>query len=142
MAEQRRTDSPEQTHEFGRRFAEGLRAGDCIGLIGPLGAGKTALVRGIASGLGIEDDRMVSSPTYVLVQEYPGRATIYHIDLYRMANPDAELADLALDEMLEDGVVLIEWADRASESLHRPRREILIEIIGPSSRRLTVRELR
>jgi tRNA threonylcarbamoyladenosine biosynthesis protein TsaE len=126
---------------LGRLLAERLGRGDCLALTGPLGAGKTALVRGIAAGLGVRDGRMVSSPTYVLVQEYPGRVPIYHIDLYRMVRPAEELADLGLNEMLADGVVLIEWADRAAGALPRPRWEIGIELVGPRGRRFTLRRV-
>jgi tRNA threonylcarbamoyladenosine biosynthesis protein TsaE len=75
------------TEAFGREFAARLRTGDCVALIGPLGAGKTALVRGIAEGLGVADRRAVSSPTFVLVQEYAGRIPVYHVDLYRLGRP-------------------------------------------------------
>ncbi len=107
------TSSVEETLDFGRRFAERLKVGDCVALIGQLGAGKTALARGIAMGLGLSDERIVSSPTFVLVQEYPTRPKLFHIDLYRLSQPEIELADLGLDEMLAEGIVLIEWADRA-----------------------------
>jgi tRNA threonylcarbamoyladenosine biosynthesis protein TsaE len=132
------SDNVEATYAFGREFAKRLRAGDCVALIGELGAGKTALIRGIALGLGLDDQRLVSSPTFVLVQEYPARMTVYHIDLYRMRQPGIELADLGLDEMLADGVVLIEWADRALEALPARRWEIRIETTGAAARRFLV----
>ena len=135
------TNSPEQTYAFGRRFAERLVVGDCVAMIGGLGAGKTALTRGIAEGLGLEDTRLVSSPTYVLVQEYIGKTPIFHLDLYRMTDPQAELADLGLEEMIEEGVTLIEWADRAQDALPTNRWEIKIEITAESSRRFTVAHL-
>jgi tRNA threonylcarbamoyladenosine biosynthesis protein TsaE len=141
LPEAHTTRSPAATAALGRRLAERLGAGACLALTGPLGAGKTALVRGIAAGLGVADGRMVSSPTYVLVQEYPGRVPIYHIDLYRMVHPAEELADLGLGEMLADGVVLIEWADRAAGALPRPRWEISIELVGPRGRRFTLRRV-
>lgn len=143
------TRSVRGTESFGRRFAARLGAGDCVALIGPLGAGKTVLVRGIALGLGVADRRMVSSPTFVLVQEYPGRVPVFHVDLYRMgpataaigdaaplAGAASELAALGLDEMLARGVVLIEWADRAGDALPRPRWQIEIEQATPRHRRL------
>ena len=128
------TRSPKGTYELGRKLAERFTAGDCVALVGPLGAGKTALVRGIALGLGLADERMVSSPTFVLIQEYPARVPVYHVDLYRLADATAELSDLGIDEMLADGVVLIEWADRAEASLPRPRWCIEISPTGGSAR--------
>ena len=127
---------------MGRRLAGLLRAGDCVGLIGQLGAGKTALIRGIAAGLGLDDTRLVSSPTFVLVQEYPCRIPVYHIDLFRMPTPaDDELLDLGLGEMLADGVVLIEWADRVENALPQPHWQIRIEITGPRVRRFLLRRI-
>jgi len=141
MTETRETNSPEETYAFGCEFARQLAVGDCVALVGGLGAGKTALVRGIAEGLGLDDTRLVSSPTYVLVHEYLGANPIFHLDLYRMTDPVAELADLGLEEMLEEGVTLIEWSDRAAGALPRNRWEISIEITAESSRRFTVTRL-
>jgi tRNA threonylcarbamoyl adenosine modification protein YjeE len=138
MAETFRTSSPAGTRKLGVEFARRLDAGDCVALIGPLGAGKTALVRGIAAGLGLADERMVSSPTFVLVQEYPCRVSVFHLDLYRLGDASSELPELGVDEMLAQGVVLIEWADRAAESLPRPRWNVTIDIVGTRSRRFTV----
>ena len=136
--ETRETNSPDETLAFGRDLARRLGAGDCVAMAGNLGAGKTVLVRGIAEGLGLDDTRLVSSPTYVLVQEYMASVPIFHLDLYRMSDPQAELADLGLEEMLEEGVALIEWADRATTALPRNRWEIAIEITAESSRRFTI----
>jgi tRNA threonylcarbamoyl adenosine modification protein YjeE len=132
------TNSLEETYAFGRRFAQRLRRGDCIALVGELGAGKTALARGIAMGLGLADERIVSSPTFVLVQEYPTQPKLFHVDLYRLRQPEIELADLGLDEMLEEGIVLIEWADRAKNTLPKKRWEIEIQSTGATERKLTV----
>ena len=107
-----------------------------MGLVGDLGAGKTVLVRGITAGLGVADDRLISSPTFVLVQEYPGSVPIYHIDLYRLADGAGELADLGLAEMLADGVVLIEWADRAGGALPHRHWRVEIEITGRRARKI------
>lgn len=142
MQETFTTSSPARTLKLGEELASRFGVGDCIALLGDLGAGKTVLVRGLARGLGVLDEKMVSSPTYVLVQEYPAaRARIYHIDLYRLPNPAAELGELGLHEMLQDGVVLIEWANRAAGQLPCPRWEILIEATGPRSRRFTLRKI-
>jgi len=138
------TNSPRGTVALGRRLARRFGRGDCVGLVGQLGAGKTVLVRGIAAGLGVVDDRLISSPTFVLVQEYPGSVPVYHVDLYRLADAAGELAELGLDEMLADGVVVIEWADRAGEALPRRHWLIQIEITGRRTRtfRLTSPEQR
>ena len=133
------TNSPEETYALGRQLAGQVVLGDCISLIGDLGAGKTAFVRGLAEGLGA-DVHLVSSPTYVLVQEYPAaEMSLYHLDLYRMVDPQAELGDLGLDEMLANGVAVIEWADRAADALPISRTEIFIEITGPQSRKFSVK---
>jgi tRNA threonylcarbamoyladenosine biosynthesis protein TsaE len=135
------TKGPAGTRALGRRLAKRLAPGDCVALTGPLGAGKTVLVRGIAEGLGIGDARLVSSPSYVLVHEYPADVAVYHVDLYRTVRPAAELADLGVEEMLADGVVVIEWADRAGGALPRPRWEIDIEMTGERERRFAVRRV-
>lgn len=136
------TKSARGTVGLGRRIGRTLGAGDCVALSGTLGAGKTQLVRGLALGLGLADGRVVSSPTFVLVQEYPGRVPIHHIDLYRLADPAAELPALGIDEMLAGGAVLIEWAQRALDALPRPRIEIDIEVLSPTARRFHVRRVK
>lgn len=104
-----RTTSEAETIDAGRRLGVGLRAGDVVLLEGPLGAGKTAFVRGIAEGLGCDPDA-VSSPTFTIVQEYSGRLTLQHVDLYRLTPPEVD--DLALEELGEGQVVAVEWPDR------------------------------
>lgn len=104
------TDNEDETAAAGERLAATLDAGDVILLYGELGAGKTAFVRGLARGLGAEEGD-VSSPTFTIIQEYAGRLTLYHVDLYRLE--PKEVDDLGLDELVSaDGVVAIEWADR------------------------------
>ena len=104
------TRSPQETEALGERLGAGLQPGATILLYGDLGAGKTTLVRGIARGLGI-DPAEVSSPTFVLVQEYKGRLSLHHVDLYRLDSTAAD--DLGLEELTESGgVVVIEWAER------------------------------
>jgi tRNA threonylcarbamoyladenosine biosynthesis protein TsaE len=131
------TRSEAETHDVARRVAAGLKPGDVLLLSGNLGAGKTAFVRGLADGLGI-DPGEVSSPTFTLVHEYRGgRLTLYHADLYRLDR--AATGDLGLEEMgTADGVLAIEWPDRLS---HRPSgaMQVGIEIVDETTRRITVR---
>src|SRR5947209_11719160 len=116
----------EATEELGRRLGELLFLGAVVALDGPLGAGKTQLVRAIAAGLGLADTRIVSSPTFVLLQEYPARLPVYHFDAYRLRS-EAEFFDLGGHEYLaDDGVSLIEWAERIPGCL--PREHLSIRL--------------
>ncbi|HKH74957.1 MAG TPA: tRNA (adenosine(37)-N6)-threonylcarbamoyltransferase complex ATPase subunit type 1 TsaE [Vicinamibacterales bacterium] len=129
------TRSEEETAGVARELASALKAGDVILLSGNLGAGKTAFVRGLASGLGIDPEE-VSSPTFTLVHEYRGgRLTLYHADLYRLERIATE--DIGLEEMgIADGVLAIEWPDRLAHAMPGAR-EIQIEIVGDTSRRIS-----
>jgi tRNA threonylcarbamoyladenosine biosynthesis protein TsaE len=132
----RATHNEEETAAAGRELAETLNAGDVVLLSGDLGAGKTAFVRGLAEGLGIDRDE-VSSPTFTLIQEYRGgRLVLHHIDLYRLT--PREVDDLGLDDLIEaGGVVAIEWPDRWS----RPPADaiqITLTATGESSREIVI----
>jgi len=131
------THSEEETAAAGRRMASTLRAGDVVLLMGDLGAGKTAFARGLAEGLGIGRDE-VSSPTFTIVQEYRGgRLPLYHVDLYRLNDP-REIDDLGLDEIAEEGVLAIEWAERLPR---RPPGAIVVTLAhasGGDARELTI----
>lgn len=105
----------EATEAFGARLASQLRAGDVVALFGDLGAGKTTLTRGLLRGLGFEGD--VGSPTFPIVQTYEELCPpLWHVDLYRIEDP-SEIDELALDEALEDSVLVIEWPERLGGSL-------------------------
>ena len=108
--------SPTQTRRIGMRLGEMLQSGDVIGLDGNLGAGKTTLVQGIASGWGSYDS--VSSPTYVLVNVYRrlDRKQLFHLDAFRLTSSE-EAIDLDIDTLLNQGPLLVEWADRIEEAL-------------------------
>ena len=103
------TSSPAETEAFGERFGKRLRVGDMVLLTGELGAGKTTFVRGVARGTGSSSP--VASPTFQLVRVYSGRVQLAHVDLYRIEAP-GELVDLGLDELLDQGAVVVEWGDR------------------------------
>jgi tRNA threonylcarbamoyladenosine biosynthesis protein TsaE len=112
----RRLDSPEATAALGRELGHRLRGGDLVALSGPLGAGKTQLVKGLAQGLDVPAEEIVVSPTFVLIREYRGRLLLRHVDAYRLRGA-GELAALGWDELRSDpgGVVALEWADRVAE---------------------------
>ena len=103
------TTSPAETELAGRRLGERLREGDVVLLSGELGAGKTTFVRGVARGTG--SDAWVASPTFQLVRVYSGRVQLAHVDLYRIESP-GELKDLGLEELAQQGAVVVEWGDR------------------------------
>jgi tRNA threonylcarbamoyladenosine biosynthesis protein TsaE len=124
------TNSPAETEAAGENFGRRLRQGDLLLLEGDLGAGKTTFVRGVARGAG--STAQVASPTFQLVRVYPGRVQLAHVDLYRL-EVGAELEDLGLDELLDQGAVVIEWGDR----LEAPEAALLsLEHLGGDRRRL------
>lgn len=130
------TRSPEATQRVGALLGRLLRPGDVVMLLGPLGAGKTCLVQGIAHGLGITVP--VTSPTFVLMNQYPGPTTLYHIDLYRIENVP-EALDLGLDDYFYsgDGVCTVEWPDRAPAAMPLEYLEVAMQHEGEATRRLT-----
>jgi tRNA threonylcarbamoyladenosine biosynthesis protein TsaE len=108
-----RTHSPKETQEVGQVVGAQVRSGDILLLTGPLGAGKTCLAQGIACGLGVAGH--IRSPSFVLMSRHRGRLTLYHLDLYRINDP-LEAWDLGLEEQLfDEGVCVVEWADRAAD---------------------------
>jgi tRNA threonylcarbamoyladenosine biosynthesis protein TsaE len=131
-------DAPDlgATEALGRRLGALLFPGAVVALVGPLGAGKTHLTRAIAEGLGVRNPAAVNSPTFVLIQEYPGPVPVYHFDTYRLSGP-REFAELGADEYLAgDGVCVIEWADKVAEFLPAERLTVAIEVTGPTARRI------
>ena len=126
------SSSPAETHALGVRLGQLLQPGDFIGLSGELGAGKTALVRGIAEGAGVASSD-VSSPTFTIVQTYAGRIPLHHADWYRLSSAD-ELYATGFFDLIEDGASVVEWVDRVSVDL--PMLRVAISLLDASSRRL------
>lgn len=127
--------SPDETERAGARFAAALRAGDLVALVGPLGAGKTRLVHGIAHGLDFHG--AVRSPTFTLVNEYSGRVRLIHVDLYRI-EPE-EVAGLALEELVERGALIVEWGEKLGPRWLEQALTISIERCEGETRRLDAR---
>jgi tRNA threonylcarbamoyladenosine biosynthesis protein TsaE len=131
------TFSPEETKEFGRSLAGELKAGSVVALMGPLGSGKTVLIQGICSGLGVTE--FVTSPTFVIINEYPGKIRVYHFDLYRLENIE-EFIKLGYEEYFYgEGITLIEWAEKIKGFLPPKRMEINLEILSENERKISIR---
>ncbi len=125
------------TEALGAALAEALPGGSVVALCGTLGAGKTRLVQAIAAACGV-DRREVTSPTFVLVQEYHGRRALYHFDAYRLRDGE-EFLELGPEEYCQrDGLVLIEWADRVNDCLPSDCLEVSIEVTGDTLRRFEI----
>lgn len=134
------SNSPEETIEIGRRIGRQLKGGEVVGICGALGTGKTHLVKGIAAGAGAQESGQVTSPTFVIVNEYEGRFDLYHVDVYRVNSID-EFEMLGFDDFCYPGsVVLIEWADKIESAL-RSIDYIRIELAhgGKRSREIHIR---
>ena len=128
------THSEGETAAVGRGLGRTLRPGTVVLLEGPLGAGKTAFARGLAEGLGC-DGEDVSSPTFTIIQEYRGRTTLQHVDLYRLS--PKEVDDLGLDDLLEGSVMAIEWPDRWAAAPQNAVR-VRIDVLDGVRRRIAI----
>ena len=132
------THSADETQALGQRLAKRLLPGDVIAYFGDLGAGKTALTRGIAQGLGVTD--LVTSPTYTIVNEYlTGRIPLFHFDMYRLGSSD-ELFDIGWEDyLIRGGVCAVEWSENVEDAL-RDAIHITIEKdpLEPDTRRITI----
>lgn len=134
--------TPQDTLEFGKRIGRGLAAGDVVVLSGPLGAGKTALTKGIAQGMDVEGP--VTSPSYVLARVHearrPGAPALVHVDVYRLLEHQSadllgELDSLDLDTDLDDSVVVVEWGEGLAERLSEHHLDIRLERAADSDER-------
>jgi tRNA threonylcarbamoyladenosine biosynthesis protein TsaE len=138
------TGDAEQTHALGVRLAARLRPGDVVGLQGPLGAGKTVLVRGLCAGLGVAETD-VTSPTFAIVNAYRGRLPVLHVDLYRVSDLE-EVEATGLLDLLDEAVALVEWVDRVPEILAPdvvPARAFRVDVedLGGDRRRIRLNQL-
>ena len=140
MSERLTSGSEEETRALAMELAKSLRAGDVVALFGDLGAGKTRFVRGLAEGLGV-DPSFVSSPTFVLMQEYDGGRdglTLIHVDAYRLSGPD-EYEDLGLDDLVPQNALLaIEWAERVDSALPAHAIRVRIAHLGREERAIEI----
>jgi tRNA threonylcarbamoyladenosine biosynthesis protein TsaE len=129
------TTSQEQTWQIGEMLGARLDAGDTVCLYGDLGAGKTIFSYGIALGLEVEE-QYITSPTFTFVNEYQGRVPLYHIDLYRLKDPD-ELENIGFEEYIDsDGVTVIEWAERAEDELPVECLSVYLSYVNDHSREI------
>lgn len=128
--------SVDETVRLGERLGQVLTAGSFVSLSGELGSGKTHFVRGVASGLGVEAAVPVTSPTFTLLNEYPGRIPLYHFDLYRLGGAN-DAVELGFDEYFHGGgASLVEWAERLGEELPCERLDVSLSYLDESTRRL------
>ena len=133
-----RTSSGEETINLGLKFGMLLNEGDIVALAGDLGSGKTWFTKGVALGLGISSDTVITSPSFSLMNEYQGRHALFHMDVYRLENV-SDFFDAGLDEYLYgSGVTVMEWADRWPEVL--PERSINVQfvVLDEYSREITL----
>ncbi len=131
------TTSPRETQLLAEQLGRLLRPGDVIALVGDLGSGKTVFSQGLARGLQVPETFYITSPTFVILNEYPGKIPFYHLDLYRLSTT-VELAELGLEEILYgQGAVAIEWAERLGETLPAGRLEVHLKFKGETGRSLT-----
>ena len=134
------THSTEETIRWGREIGKRLTPPLLILLSGDLGAGKTTLTKGLASGLGAAEQDEVTSPTFTLVHKYERGARVYHVDLYRIASPE-DFDTLGLEEIFDEcAVVVIEWADKLDLRTEWPVLRIRLEHISEDERRISIND--
>ncbi|MBA4421561.1 MAG: tRNA (adenosine(37)-N6)-threonylcarbamoyltransferase complex ATPase subunit type 1 TsaE [Syntrophus sp. (in: bacteria)] len=133
------SNSPTETFCIGKFLGEGLTRGDCVALTGELGAGKTCLTQGIATGLGVPDRYVVASPTFTLINEYPGKDTsLYHLDVYRLSG-SADLEEIGYQEyLMNDGVMVIEWAEKVSDAIPDEALRVELSYVDETVRRIEI----
>jgi tRNA threonylcarbamoyladenosine biosynthesis protein TsaE len=132
------THSVVETRQLGQKIGRLIKQPLIIALVGDLGSGKTAFVQGLASGLDVPVEYYITSPTFTLINEYPGRLPLFHADLYRLETVQ-DLEDIGLDELLYDqGVLAVEWADKLANNLSGDYLVLQFEIIGDDHRKINL----
>jgi tRNA threonylcarbamoyladenosine biosynthesis protein TsaE len=132
------TKSDQETIELGYKLGTCLAEGDVVALVGELGSGKTWITKGIARGVGISPNTVITSPTFALVNEYQGRATLFHMDIYRLGSLP-ELLSAGIEEYLYGGgIAVLEWADRWPEILPEHTVRVQLSILDDHSRRISL----
>jgi len=133
------TSSPEETERLGELLARLLDKGDVLALSGDLGGGKTTMTRGIARGMDVPDRYVIQSPTFTVINEYPGRVPLFHLDLYRIEVLH-DGVELGLEEYLEpEGVSVIEWAEKLGPELPSGALVVVLGYLGEHTRRIVAR---
>jgi tRNA threonylcarbamoyladenosine biosynthesis protein TsaE len=133
------SNNPSDTFRIGRILGDNLKSGDCVALTGELGTGKTCLTQGIADGLGIPSCYTVSSPTFTLLNEYPGKnLTLYHMDVYRLSS-SMDLAEMGYEEYLHGGgVMVIEWAEKIIDQIPEEALVLKLSYLDENGRKIEV----
>ena len=132
------TSNTSETIRTGKRVGRLLQPGDVVALVGDLGTGKTQFIKGLAEGMGVGKATYVSSPSFTLINEYPGRIPLYHIDLFRL-DSEKEAEGLGLEEYVRgNGIAAIEWADKISSLLPEELLSVKIHYTGEHTRSLEI----
>ncbi len=132
------SNSEHETEKIGEQFAAGLKGGSVVAMYGDLGAGKTAFVRGMARGMGL--DCRVSSPTFTIVNEYLGERELIHFDMYRLSDAE-ELFDIGWEDYLRRGAVCaVEWSENVQDAFFGDETIVRIEKLGDGQRKITIEE--
>lgn len=132
------SNSVEETIDIGSRLARKLKKGDVVALTGELASGKTILTKGIAKGLGVKDVRYVNSPTFVIIKEYKANVPLYHFDLYRIDRSSALDAENYEEYFYDDGITVIEWAEKIRRLLPKKYIEVKLSAIGENRRKIEI----
>ena len=132
------SEKPGDTLHIGQIIGSKLQKGNVVALTGELGSGKTCITQGIARGLGVPEDYFITSPTFTLINEYPGRVPLYHIDVYRLSG-SLDLNDVGYEEYFYgDGVVVIEWAEKIRDILPAETMFIYLRYLDDNTREIKI----